>query len=101
MPIRNVKLTDHYDRFVSKKVEEGRFQDASEVMRAGLYLLEQQEREAKEKLALLRSLAEAGFAQIDQGNGIAVSSKAQLKKLIGAAGRRAAARVKKKVTRRS
>ena len=56
--------------------------------------LEQQEREAKEKLALLRSLAEAGFAQIDQGNGIAVSSRAQLKEMIGAPGQRAALRVK-------
>ena len=100
MPVRSVKLTEHYDRFVEKKVQEGRFQDASEVMRAGLYLLEQQEREAKEKLALLRTLAEAGFAQIDQGRGIAVSDESQLKKLIGAAGRSAAARTKK-ASRRS
>jgi antitoxin ParD1/3/4 len=100
MPMRNVNLTDHYDRFVSKKVEEGRFQDASEVMRAGLFLLEQQESEAKEKVALLRSLADAGFAQIDQGQGIPVSSKSQLKELIGEATRRAKARVKKKASRR-
>lgn len=89
MPTRSVKLTEHYDRFVEKKVQEGRFQDASEVMRAGLYLLEQQEKEAKEKLALLRTLAEAGFAQIDQGQGVSVADKNELTELIGAAGRRA------------
>jgi antitoxin ParD1/3/4 len=100
MPTRNVNLTNQYDRFVQKKVQEGRFQDASEVMRAGLHLLEQQEKEAKEKLALLRSLAAAGFAEIDQGRGIVVSSKSQLKELIGEAGRRAEARVKKKTSRR-
>lgn len=101
MPIRNVNLTDHYDRFVNKKVQEGRFQDASEVLRAGLYLLEQQEQEAKQKLALLCSLAETGFAEIDQGRGITISTKGQLKGLIGDAGRRAASRVKKKASRRS
>lgn len=100
MPIRNVNLTDHFDRFVQKKVQEGRFQDASEVMRAGLHLLEQQEKEAKEKLAILRSLAAAGFAEIDQGRGISVSTKGQLQELIGDAGRRAAARAKK-TSRRS
>ena len=36
MPTRNVNLTDHYDQFVEGQVSAGRYQNASEVMRAGL-----------------------------------------------------------------
>jgi putative addiction module CopG family antidote len=36
MPARNVSLTDELDRFVAKKVKTGRYENASEVVRAGL-----------------------------------------------------------------
>ena len=36
MPTRNVNLTDELDRFVAKKVKTGRYENASEVVRAGL-----------------------------------------------------------------
>jgi len=36
MPARNVSLTDEVDRFVAKKVKTGRYENASEVVRAGL-----------------------------------------------------------------
>lgn len=96
MATRNVKLTAHYEQFVDKKIREGRFQDASEVVRAGLHLLEQQERTEQEKLELLRKLAAEGFAQIDQGRGIAVESEQQLRDVVRAAGKRASAKVSKK-----
>jgi antitoxin ParD1/3/4 len=67
MPTRNVNLTGHYDQFVVEQVTSGRFKNASEVMRAGLRLPEQQNHEEAEKLALLRSLAKEGFDQLDQG----------------------------------
>jgi antitoxin ParD1/3/4 len=90
MPTRNVNLTGHYDQFVVKQVTSGRFKNASEVMRAGLHLLEQQNREEEEKLALLRSLAREGFDELDQGRGTVIDGERQLRKFIGQIGRRAA-----------
>ncbi len=54
MPTRNINLTDHYDQFVQQEIDVGRYKNASEVLRAGLRLLEQQKREDEEKLAILR-----------------------------------------------
>ena len=54
MPTRNVNLTDHQDRFVGAELASGRYQNASEVVRAGLRLLERHEHEDAEKLARLR-----------------------------------------------
>jgi antitoxin ParD1/3/4 len=90
MPTRNINLTDHFDRFVKQQVSAGTFSNASEVMRAGLRLLEQQAREDREKLALLRSLAAESFEQLDQGRGISVRDEEQLAGVIGRIGRRAA-----------
>jgi antitoxin ParD1/3/4 len=98
MATRNVKLTEHYERFVDKKVREGRFQDASEVVRAGLHLLEQQDRAEHEKLELLRKLAAQGFAEIDQGLGIAIESKQELRDVVRAAGKRASGKISKRRT---
>lgn len=90
MSTRSINLTERYDRFVEQQIESGRFRDASEVLQAGLRLLEQQSREEKEKRALLRSLATEGFQQLDQGQRIAINGTQQLTKRIGMLGRRAA-----------
>jgi antitoxin ParD1/3/4 len=92
MPTRNVNLTGHYEQFVVDQVNSGRFKNASEVMRAGLRLLEQQKREEEEKLALLRSLASEGFGQLDQGQGTAIDGEQQLREFIDQISRRAAQR---------
>lgn len=89
MPIRNVNLTKHYDRFIEEQVASGQFENASEVMRAGLRLLEQQRPEEQAKLAALRALAAEGFDELDQGQGIVLEGEEQLKDLIGRIGRRA------------
>jgi antitoxin ParD1/3/4 len=96
MPTRNVNLTDHYDNFIKRQIKQGRFRNASEIMRAGLRLLEQKTREDREKLALLRSLATEGFDQLDQGQGIAIKSAGELETLIAGIGRRAPKRVHSK-----
>ena len=95
MPTRNINLTEHFDRFVEKQVGGGRFRNASEVMRAGLHLLEQQTLEEKQKLALLRTLAAEGFGQLDQGQGIAIDDERQLADVISRIGRRSAKQVKR------
>ena len=70
MPTRNVNLTEHFDRFIETGVTSGRFSSASEVVREGLRLLEQREREDKAKLEWLRAAAKEGFDSIDRGEGI-------------------------------
>ncbi len=62
MPTRNVNLTDELDRFVTKKIKAGRYENASEVVRAGLRNLEREEREYEAKLAALRAAIDEGDA---------------------------------------
>ena len=50
MPTRNVVLTDHQAAFVERLVESGRYQNASEVLREGLRLIESREAEEKARL---------------------------------------------------
>ncbi len=90
MPTRNINLTDHYDQFVEKQVEVGKYQNASEVLRAGLRLLEQQAQTDEQKLSLLKKLATDGFEALDQGQGLSLAGDKQLSDAIGRIGRRAA-----------
>ena len=62
MPTRNVNLTNELDCFVLEKVRSGRFENASEVVRAALRTLEREEREYEAKLAALRAAIAAGDA---------------------------------------
>jgi antitoxin ParD1/3/4 len=62
VPTRNVNLTDELDRFVLEKVESGRYENASEVVRAALRTLEREEREHEAKLAALRAAIDEGDA---------------------------------------
>jgi antitoxin ParD1/3/4 len=62
MPTRNVNLTDELDRFVLKKVKSGRYENASEVVRAALRTLEREEREYEAKLTALRTAIDEGDA---------------------------------------
>ena len=69
MPTRNVNLTDELDRFVATKVKSGRYENASEVVRAGLRTLEREEQEYEAKLAALRAAIDEGDASsIAEGN---------------------------------
>jgi putative addiction module CopG family antidote len=47
MPTRNVNSTEAFDRFVRAKVESGRYENASEVVRAALRSLEREEQRPK------------------------------------------------------
>jgi antitoxin ParD1/3/4 len=62
MPTRNVSLTKELDAFIAKKVEAGLYANASEVMRTALRLLEKEEREYEEKMAVLRAAIAEGDA---------------------------------------
>ena len=68
MPTRNVNLTQELDRFVLQKVKSGRYENASEVVRAALRTLEREEQH-QVKLSALRAAINEGLASgIAAGN---------------------------------
>ena len=67
MPTRNVVLTEHLDEVIDQLVETGRYQNASEVLRDGLRMVEQREAREKAKLAALKEAAAIGFRDIEEG----------------------------------
>lgn len=64
---RNVRLTDHQSQLVDALVEAGRYQNASEVMREGLRLLEEREAEEAATLAWFNEQIAKGVKQARQG----------------------------------
>jgi antitoxin ParD1/3/4 len=62
MPTRNVNLTEELERFVLEKVESGRYENASEVVRTALRTLEREDRQFEAKLAALRTAIAEGDA---------------------------------------
>ena len=67
MPTRNVVLTDHQAHMVEQLVASGRYQNASEVLREGLRLVEQREAEDAYRLEALRSAVQVGIDDIQAG----------------------------------
>ena len=68
MPTRNVVVTAHQAEMIERLVESGEYQNASEVLREGLRLVEERVNETKAKLAALREAAKIGFEAIDRGD---------------------------------
>jgi antitoxin ParD1/3/4 len=63
-----VVLTAHHEDVIRSLVESGRYQNASEVLREGLRLLEAQEERAAARLSALREAARIGFADLEEGH---------------------------------
>jgi antitoxin ParD1/3/4 len=78
MPTRNVVLTDHQAQLVEKLVSSGRYQNASEVLREGLRLIEDREAQDNARLHALREAARVGIADIDSGRFCSFESPAAL-----------------------
>ena len=73
MPTRNVVFTDRQSAFIDEMVISGRYQNASEVLRAGMRLLERQEAEFEELRTRLRQgLEEYRRGEIVEGDGLDV-----------------------------
>jgi antitoxin ParD1/3/4 len=68
MPTRNVVVTAHQAEMIERLVDSGEYQNASEVLREGLRLIEEREDERQAKLAALRDAAKSGFEAIDRGD---------------------------------
>ncbi len=68
MPTRNINLTSHQDELVAKYVTSGRYQNASEVIRDGLRLMESRDAEEGARLEALRSAVDAGIEDMVRGD---------------------------------
>lgn len=94
MPTRNVVLTEHHEEVIDRLVKSGRYQNASEVMREGLRMIEQRETREAAKLKALREAANIGFADLDEGRFDDVSTE-RLEGYVARLGREAGARARK------
>ncbi len=62
MPTRNISLTPELDNFIASRIESGRYENASEVVRAALRVLEREQNTYDAKLAALNKAIEEGLA---------------------------------------
>lgn len=70
MVTRNVVLTDAQSEFIDQLVASGRYQNASEALRSGVRLLEEEEAELADlRQRLLAGLAEARNGDFAEGTG--------------------------------
>ncbi len=65
----NVSLTAQLERYVEQKVKSGGFTSASEVVRAGLRLLQENDEAHAARLEALRADVRAGAEQLRRGEG--------------------------------
>jgi len=68
MPTRNVVLTESQESIIEALVQSGRYQNAGEVLREGLRLVENREAEEAVKLDALRAAVDLGLASIESGD---------------------------------
>jgi antitoxin ParD1/3/4 len=78
MPTRNVVLTDYQAELVERLVASGRYQNASEVLREGLRLVEDQVEQSKARVKALREAARIGIADVEAGRYRTFESSAEL-----------------------
>ncbi len=67
MPTRNVVLTNHQEALIGSLVDSGRYQNASEVLREGLRLVEQRELEDQARLEALRGAVDEALMDLTEG----------------------------------
>ena len=67
MPTRNVVLTDHQEELVARLVATGHYQNASEVLREGLRLVQRRDAEDRARLQALRAAAREGINDAKTG----------------------------------
>lgn len=95
MPTRNVVLSEHQHDLVEQLVQSGRYQNASEVLREGLRLIEQRDSIEAAKLKALQKAARQGWSDIAAGRYIDLSDN-ELDSFIAGLGREASSPAKTK-----
>ena len=77
MTTRNVVLTDHQNQLIRRLIASGRYQNASEAMRAGLRLLEEEEAGVQALINRIdRGLADVEAGRFAEGKGEEVVRRA-------------------------
>ena len=66
----NVSLTPELEKLVNDKVKSGQYTSASEVVREGLRLIQEQDELRRIKLEALKREIAKGIEQLDRGEGI-------------------------------
>jgi len=74
----NVSLTPELEKLVTRKVESGRYQSASEVIREGLRLLDDQDQLRELHLNEVRKKIQVGLEQLDRGEGISIKDEEEM-----------------------
>lgn len=62
----SIALSSHFEAFIRQQIASGRYNNASEVVRAGLRLLEDLDRENDLKLAELRTSIQKGMESSEE-----------------------------------
>ena len=58
----SISLGNYFDEFVQSRIKEGRFKNVSEVIRAGLRLLEEEESKARALKSAIQEGVDSGIA---------------------------------------
>jgi antitoxin ParD1/3/4 len=79
MPSRNVFLSDQFETFITSGIEEGRYSNASEVVREGLRLLQQRDAEDRARIEWLRGAVQEGIDAMERGDYVTLNSPQEIK----------------------
>ena len=75
----SVALSAHFEAFIQEQIKSGRYNNASEVVRAGLRLLEDQHARARSQQSKLRAAVAAGLASGPRKSAVAVLKRLEVK----------------------
>ena len=94
MPTRNVVVTDRQAEMIDRLVKDGVYQNASEVMRDGLRLIEERAAAHATKLEAMRAAVDVGWQDLEAGRFESFTDEAALKARFEEVGRQARARAR-------
>lgn len=78
MPTRNVVITDHQAKLIDQLVASGEYQNASEVLREGLRLVEERRAAQAAKLEALRAAVQVGIDELNRGEYVEFKTRKSL-----------------------
>jgi antitoxin ParD1/3/4 len=84
MPTKNVVVTQRQAKMIERLVSTGQYQNASEVLRDGLRLIEERDREEKAKLKALRAAIQVGIDDLEAGRYVEFHDSSSLRQYLRA-----------------
>ncbi|MFO0816089.1 MAG: type II toxin-antitoxin system ParD family antitoxin [Gemmatales bacterium] len=77
MPVKPIVVSAKQQRFIASEIKAGHYRSESDVVKAGLELLERQKRVALQREALKKEI-QLGIDELDAGLGVTRSSREEL-----------------------